>query len=145
MLSLPRKLWALLNRRERRQLAGIAVMVVGMGLAQVIGIGSIAPFVSVLVDPASIQTNDLLRWAFTTFGFDSTNSFLIFLGVAFLVALVVANGFLVLTQWTLIQFGWALQYRLSHRLLQQYLYQPYVAFLQRNSADTGKNILSRRL
>ena len=141
MLSLTRKLWALLNRRERRQLAGLAALVVGMGLAQVVGIGSIAPFVSVLVSPDSVQTNVWLQWAFTTFGFDSTNAFLVFLGLAFLAALVVANGFMVLTQWTLIHFGWSLQYRLSHRLLQQYLYQPYVAFIQRNSADAGKNIL----
>lgn len=142
MLTLPRKLWALLTTRERWQLAGLSGIVVLMSLAQVVGVGSIAPFVSVLVNPESAQTNRWLRWAFEGFGFESTGSFLLFLALAVLVALIVSNGFLALTQWVLIRFGGAFQYRLSRRLLEAYLAQPYAAFLGRNSADTGKNVLS---
>jgi ABC-type multidrug transport system fused ATPase/permease subunit len=142
MLTLPRKLWALLTTRERWQLAGLSGMIVLMGLAQVVGVGSIAPFVSVLVNPESVHTNEWLRWAFESFGFKGIDSFLVFLALAVLVAVALANGFLALTQWALIRFGWALQYRLSRRLMEVYLAQPYVTFLGRNSADTGKNVLS---
>ena len=139
---LPRKLWVLLTTRERWQLAGLFGMVILMGLAQVVGVGSIAPFVSVLLDPESARTNEWLRLAFEGFGFQSTGSFLVFLALAVLLALVVANSFLALVQWVLIRFSWALQYRMSRHLLEAYLAEPYVAFLGRNSADTGKNILS---
>ena len=141
MLTLPRKLWVLLTVRERWQLAGLSGMVTFMGLAQVVGVGSIAPFMTVLFNPESVQTNEWLRQTFERLDFESTNSFLLFLALAVLVALVVANGFLALTQWVLIRFVWALQHRLSRRLLEAYLAQPYIAFLQRNSADTGKNVL----
>jgi len=142
MLTLCRKLWALLTTRERRQIAGLSGLVVIMGLAQVVGVGSIAPFASVLVNPESAQTNQWLRWAFEGLGFESTAAFLLFLAFAVLVAVILANGFLALTQWALIRFGCTLQYRLSRRLLEAYLAQPYAAFLDRNSADTGKNVLS---
>jgi ABC-type bacteriocin/lantibiotic exporter with double-glycine peptidase domain len=137
-----RKILALLSRRERWQLAGLSGMVVLMGLAQVVGVGSIAPFVSVVVNPESVQTNQWLRWTFERFGFDTTASFLVFLAVVVVVAMVVASGFLALTQWMLIRFAWVLQHRLSKRLLEAYMVQPYAAFLGRNSAETGKNVLS---
>jgi ABC-type multidrug transport system fused ATPase/permease subunit len=142
MLSQYRKLWSLFTRRERWQVAVLAAMVVSMGLAQVAGVGTVAPFVRVLVDPDAVQANAQLRWLFEGLGFESTNLFLVLLAGVVLAAFAVANGFLILTQWMLIRFGWNLQYRLSRRLLDAYLAQPYTAFLQRNSADTGKNILS---
>jgi len=142
LLNLPLKLWAILTSRERRQIAGLSGLAVLMGIAQVVGVGSIAPFVSVLVNPESAQTNPWLRWAFEGLGFESTDSFLIFLGLAVLAAIIMANALLALTHWALIRFGTALQYRLSRRLLEAYLAQPYAAFLERNSADTGKNVLS---
>ena len=141
VLTLPRKVWALLTKRERWQLAGLCGVVFLMGLAQVVGVGSIAPFVSVLIDPSSAQTNQWLKWAFDVFGFESTSSFLIFLALVVLAAVIIANCFVALTQWMLVRFGWALQYRLSRRLLEAYLAQPYADFLGRNSADTGKNVL----
>jgi ABC-type multidrug transport system fused ATPase/permease subunit len=142
MLKIPSKIWGLLNSGERWQIAGLFGMVVLMGLAQVVSVGSIAPFVSVLVDPDSVHTNPQISWAYERFGFESVRSFLVFLALSVLAALVVANSFLAFTQWLMIRFSWRLQYRLSRRLLERYLTQPYVAFLQRNSADTGKNILN---
>lgn len=142
MLNVPRQLWAILTTRERWQLVGLSVVILFMGVAQMVSVGSIAPFVSVLVDPESVQTNQLLRWAFDGLGFESTNSFLVFLALVVLAAVIIANGFLALTQWLLIRFGWALQYRLSRGLLETYLAQPYSAFSGRNSADTGKNVLT---
>jgi ABC-type bacteriocin/lantibiotic exporter with double-glycine peptidase domain len=117
-------------------------MVVLMGAAQVVGVGSIAPFVSVLVNPESAQTNPGLSWAFEGLNFESTDSFLLFLGLVVIAAVIMANALLALTQWALIRFGTALQYRLSRRLLEAYLGQPYATFLNRNSADTAKNVLA---
>jgi ATP-binding cassette subfamily C protein len=113
-----------------------------MALAQVVGVGSIAPFVSVMVNPDSAQTNPALHWAFEGLGFSSTDSFLLFLALGVLVAVLAANAYLALNQRMLIRIGWSLQNRLSRRLLEAYLSQPYVAFLSRNSANTGKNILA---
>lgn len=74
MLTLPRKLWALLTVRERWQIAGLSGMVTLMGLAQVVGVGSIAPFMTVLFNPESVQTNEWLRRSFEGLDFESTNS-----------------------------------------------------------------------
>ena len=142
MLDLPRKLFVLLTINERWRLLGLGLMAVVMGFAQVVGVGSIAPFVSVLINPESVETNRWLRSAFDTFGFESTESFLVFLALLVLAALILANGLLALVQWMLIRFAWSLQVRISLHLLGVYLRQPYTEFLSRNSADKGKNVIA---
>lgn len=142
MMTRPRKLLALLTRRERGQLAGLSVAVLLMGLTQAMGVGSIAPFISVLVAPESARTNDWLRFAFDGLSFSSVDVFLVFLASVAFVAVILSIGFMTLTQWMFIRFGEGLRYRLSRRLLESYLANPYITSVESNSADTGKNILS---
>ena len=141
MIRLFQRLWALLSSHERWQLIGLSGMVTLMGFAQLVGVASIVPFVSVLIDPESAQSNPRLQSVFNTLNFGTIESFLLFLALMVMGALLVANGLLAVTQWLLIRFGWTLQYRLSRRLLEAYLARPYDALLGRNSADTGKNVL----
>lgn len=140
--KLPFAIWALLTARERWKVIGLMALVSLMGVAQVVGVGSVAPFVSVLVSPDSVKTNPWLQTAYHTLGFASTNEFLLFLAAVVLASLVLANVLLTATQFLLFRFSSSLQYRLSRQLLSSYLYQPYAAFLGQNTADIGKNVLS---
>jgi ATP-binding cassette subfamily C protein len=99
------------------------------------------PFLSVAADPGMIQQNEYLLWAYETFGFADTNTFLIALGLAALVAMVVSNAFIILTTWALYRYAWGRNHTLSRRLLRSYLHRPYEYFLTRNSSELGKNIL----
>lgn len=141
MLTTARKILALFAPAEQRQLLGVMAAILAMGMLQLLGVGSVLPFVGVLTNPDLIQSNATLAWAYSSIGFSSTNGFLLFLGLASLIFLVSSNAFLAFTLWLMTRFAWSNQQRLSSRLLQGYLAQPYEAFLQRNSADTGKNIL----
>jgi ATP-binding cassette subfamily C protein len=108
---------------------------------EVVSVASIMPFLSVAADPASVHENAYLAWAFETFGFADTNSFLIALGIGALTALVVSNSFIVFTTWALVRYVWRRNHTLSRRLLRSYLHRPYEYFLTRNSSELGKNIL----
>lgn len=141
MVDTFRKLIALFSPAERRRLAGVFLAILGMGILQLAGVGSVLPFVSVLANHGLIHTNPLLVWTYSTLGFTSTNGFLIFLGFGVLVFLVASNAFVAFTIWLITRFAWDKQFGLSAALFEGYLRQPYEAFLNRNSADTGKNIL----
>ena len=131
----------LLTPRERGNLYLLFCAVLVMAGLEVVSVGSIMPFLQVAADPASVHENAYLSWAYETFGFADTNSFLIALGLAALVALVVSNAFIVFTTWALFRYVWGRNHSLSRRLLRSYLYRPYEYFLTRNSAELGKNIL----
>ncbi len=136
-----RKLFSLLTRRERRNLLIVFAAVLVMASLQVMSVASIMPFLSVAANPSSIQENPYLRWAYTTFEFSSTSSFLIVLGVAALLILLTSNAFIIFTRWLMERYAWGRNHSLSRRLLRSYLYRPYEYFLTRNSAELGKNIL----
>lgn len=131
----------LLTPRERRNLFLLFGAVVVMAGLEVVSVASIMPFLSVAADPESVHQNLYLSWAYDTFGFTDTSSFLVTLGVAALIALVMSNAFIVFTTWALFRYAWGVNHTLSRRLLRNYLHRPYEYFLTRNSAELGKNIL----
>ncbi len=131
----------LLTSRERRKLYLLFCAVFVMAGLEVVSVGSILPFLQVAADPASVHENVYLSWAYETFGFPDTHTFLIALGLAALTALVVSNAFIVLTTWALFRYAWGRNHALSWRLLRSYLHRPYGYFLTRNSAELGKNVL----
>lgn len=113
-----------------------------MALVQVVGIASVMPFLALVANPETIDTNFMLSWMYSTFGFESRHSFLVFVGVAALVILVLSNAFAALTDWMMMRFSWQLHHSLSLRMLEEYLNKPYAYFLNQNSAALGKNLLS---
>ena len=140
-MDLLKKLFALLSRRERRNLYFLFAGVLVMATLQVASVASIMPFLSVASDPSLVTEQPYLRWAYEHLGFTSTRLFLIALGVGSLVALTLSNIFIILTRWATERYAWGRNHTLSRRLLRSYLYRPYEYFLTRNSAELGKNIL----
>lgn len=135
------KVFALISRRERRQTYWLSVGIMIMGLMEVAGVASIMPFMAVVSNPEVIHTNIYLSQFYDMLGFSSQNRFLFFLGTGVIVVLAVSNGFSALVTWLLLRFIYMQGHSLSQRLLNKYLNQPYVFFLNRNTADLNKNIL----
>src|SRR3990167_1603938 len=108
----------------------------------VVGIAFVAPFIAIVADPKAVNTHSKVAWLFHHLHFTSTHKFLIFVGVLVLVALILGNGISALTSWLMLRFTNMRSFTLSKRLLENYLKQPYVYFLDKNSAVLTKNILS---
>ena len=64
------------------------------------------------------------------------------LGVFVFILLGTSITFKAFTTYIQIRFIQLVQHSISKRLIEKYLKQPYVWFLNRNSADFGKTILS---
>ena len=141
MIQSIRRMLSLFPREERLSFIWVLVAMIMMGFLQMAGVGIVLPFVSLLSDPGSIHESAWLEWAYAGMGFQTSNAFLMFVGAALLVILVASNVFTAYTIWLMTRFAWGVQQRISARLLRGYLHQPYETFLNRNSADTGKNIL----
>ncbi|MEE2861796.1 MAG: ABC transporter ATP-binding protein [Pseudomonadota bacterium] len=142
MIGSYRKLFAILNARERRQAALLVLVALFMGLLDVLGVASILPFLAVVSNPELITENYWLSSVHQWLGAPQTNTFLIILGTgAFLfvlfTALFRAASFYVLTYYVRMRVP-----SLSMRLMESYLSRPYIWFLQRHSADLGKAILT---
>lgn len=137
-----RRIVGLLTPKERRRGLLVVCLMVVSATMETAGVASVLPFLSVLSDPQLLETNPALRWTFHTIGFASVNEFQLFLGVAALLAVLISAAVRVLTEYRIVRFVELRRHSLSYRLLQRYLRQPYQFFLNRNSADLSKDLLS---
>lgn len=139
------KLLDLLSPSEVKRAAVLMVMMLAMASLDVLGVASILPFIAVLANPALVETSPILLWAYqfsANLGVASVDQFLFLLGFLVFVLLVFSLTFKALTTYAQTRFALMREYSIGKRLVEGYLHQPYSWFLNRHSADLGKNILS---
>ena len=142
MITTYKKIWSLLEVKEKRMAITLLFQMVIFGIVEMFGIVSIIPLVAVLSEPLLIEQNKFLTNLYQNYNFQSTNSFLIFLtSIVFIVTVLrtLFNGFL---NHNLLRYTQLRNHAFSTRLLESYLKRPYIYFLNKHSADLGKTVLS---
>lgn len=142
MFSVFKKFYSIFTESERRGVLLLFLPMTISAIINVMGIAFVAPFIAIVSNPHAIQTHEKIAWLFNELHFTSTHKFLLFLGVLVLIMLAVGNGIGALTSYLSLRFINMRSFTLSKRLLENYLKQPYVYFLNKNSAVLTKNILS---
>lgn len=140
-----KKILFFLKSSEKKSALILLAMVVLMGLIEVAGVLSIMPFIIVLSNPEVIETNRIFINIYKVaelFGVNSINSFLIFLGFGVFFVLMFSLIYKALTVYAQIRYSTSREASIGKRLIENYLHQPYVWFLNRNSSEIGKNILA---
>ena len=144
-MQILKKILFLLTPKERKKAVFLLLMILMMALIDVIGVASILPFMSVLVNPSLIETNFVLINLFEYFkgfGIENNQQFLFVLGVMVFIILVSSLIFKAITLYFQIKFNEMVLYSISKRLVENYLHQPYEWFLNNQTAELGKTILS---
>lgn len=141
-MSTWKKVWAMLDMRERRNALFVLGIVIIGALSSALMVGSVVPFLSVLSDPGRIQSTPVLAWSYDAFGFRSEYGFLVGLGVASLAVIVFTSLMQIVKAWVVAQFTMMRMHSISHRLLSAYLRQQYEFFLNRHSGEIGTRILA---
>ena len=113
-----------------------------MSIVEVVGVASIVPFMAVISTPEMIHENSYLSIVFNLFNISDKNEFIILLGVAIIVLMLLSNSSQAFITWKITHFTQNLLHRLQVRLLEQYLLRPYDFYLNRNTSELGKNIMS---
>ena len=140
-----KKLIFLLTPTERKDSFYLLLMIIMMALLDMIGVASILPFMAVISNPEVIESNIFINYIFISsknIGIDNDKEFLFFLGVLTFSLLIISLIFKTITTYVQLLFVQMREYSISKRLVEGYLHQPYSWFLNRHSADLGKNILS---
>lgn len=139
------KFLILLSRNERKNAFLLLVLISIMAFLDMVGVASIFPFMSVLTSPEQIQDNYILSKMFeisSKLGVENNNQFLLALGMLVFFLLVFSLLFKAFTTYVQLRFVQMREYSISKKFIESYLNQPYAWFLNRNSADLGKTIIS---
>ncbi len=142
LINLIKKIKIIIAPQEKWQLLVLFASILLTALFQTLGVVSILPFMSIVMQPEIIESNRWLNWLYNSLGFTSVNSFIIFIGILMLLIIIIGNLTSALATWLKVRFVWRKNHNISSALLKKYLSLPYVYFLTKNTADLTKNILS---
>jgi ABC-type multidrug transport system fused ATPase/permease subunit len=131
---------SLLNKREKRQLVFVVFALLVMGFIELVGVGSISPFISVVSNPEIIHTNEYLDFVYNYLNFSSDTGFIIAFGIVIIVIIAVSNVCLAGITFIIYIYSGKRFHSISMRLFEKYLRQPYIFFLNVNTAELIKKI-----
>ncbi len=139
------KIFIILSRNERVRSVYLLFLIISMALIDMIGIASVMPFIALLTNPEIILSNKIINYAYqksSIFGVEDEQSFLILTGFFVFFLLIISIIVKALTAYFQSRYIRYCEYSLSKRLTRKYIYQPYSWFLNQNSSEIGKTILS---
>ena len=144
-MQILKKILFFLTPSELKKAGLLLILILIMAFIDMMGVASILPFMAVLTNPSLIETNAMLNNFFqasSVIGIKTTKEFIFFLGILVFLILIFSLSFKAITIYVQARFIQMREYSISKRLLETYLNQQYSWFLNRNSADLGKSILS---
>jgi len=137
-----KKVIGLLSRGERKHALYLLFIMVISAALDVLGVASILPFFQVLGNPDLIKSNFFFNTLYRDLNFTTNRDFIFFLGSTVFFLLVLSLGFKAFSTYLQIRFTLIREYSIGKRLIEGYLRQPYIWFLDRHSVDLSKSILS---
>lgn len=142
MLNTLKQLWQILTPLDKRKLLLVLALVMIMALIEAAGVVSIMPFLAVLSNPKTIESNTILKTLYELSSNNTPQQFIMYLGILSLVIVVISTCVKILAQYASNRFSNLQRHYFATRLLKIYLQQNYEFFIQRNSSTLIKNILS---
>jgi ABC-type dipeptide/oligopeptide/nickel transport system ATPase component len=140
-----KKLFFLLSRKEKKLAVLLLICVIIMAVLDMIGIASILPFITIILDPTQVETNTFLNTIYkfsSLYGVKTYQEFIFVLGVFIFTLLIFSSIFKTFTTYFQNNFVYMREHSVGKRLVEGYLHQNYSWFLHRHSTNIGKIILS---
>ena len=120
---------------DKRKLLFIVPLFIVSSLLDVLGIGLIVPYVSLIVNPESIANGDY-KIILDFFSLPSKASdLLVITSVVLLLVFLFKTILIILINWVIFSFGYGQQVRIRSLLMNAYQNMPYDKFLHHNSSE----------
>ncbi|MGN0403293.1 MAG: ABC transporter ATP-binding protein [Acetatifactor sp.] len=142
MLRILKKLNILLDKKQKRVMGGLVIMMVVSAFLQTLGVGLLVQVVNLVIDPEAMQKNDAIIWMYDLLGFESYKSFSITVMVLLILTFIAKNAFLFLQQKLTFAFVYGNQFRTSERMMRNYLRRSYEFYLNADTAIVQRSITS---
>ena len=142
MLQIIKKLRILLDKKQKRAMARLVVLMIIGAFLQTAGVGMLVQAVNVVIDPQVLEKSGLVRCFYDFLGCRDFRSFSITVMVLLVVTFAVKNFFLFVQQKLTFAFVYTNQFATSERMMRNYLRRGYEFYLNADTAVVQRNITS---
>lgn len=141
MLDIFKKLSYLLDRREKIQVIGLFFLLLIGGALEMLGVGFVVPFISLVSQPNLIQEQPILNRIYLGLGSPSQAHFLAIICLIYVLIYLGKNVYVAFMYYLQYRFVFNKQRLVADKLLKGYLGAPYTFHLQRNTAVLIRNLV----
>ncbi len=142
MIKILKKLRALLDKKQKRSMAELIILMIVGAFWQTAGVGMLVQAVNVIIDANALQNSKAVAVMYRLSGSGSYESFSIMVMVLLILVFVVKNIFLFFQQKLTFAFVYTNQFRTSERMMRNYLRRGYEFYLSADTAAVQRNITS---
>lgn len=142
MRKVLKKMRVLLDARQKRQMAGIVLMMLVGGVLESLGIGLIVPVMTVVLNPDEIGKSDILSALYSGLGMRNPSQFAAFFMVLLIIVFVVKNVFLYVMNVVWLRFIYTNQFATSRRMMINFMKRPYEYYLGADTTVIQRSITS---
>ena len=128
-------MWRNLSKRRRRQLLMVALLMLVGALVEVVNLGAIFPFISVLAAPETVFSISMVQDIAGSLGITRADQLVLPITLIFIGTVSLAGAFRLLVLWLNNRLAYAAGHELSALVYQNTLYQPYHVHISRNSSE----------
>ena len=143
MLKLLKKLWHFLEKKRKRQFFGLIFLTIITSFAEMISLGAIFPFITVLTNPEQVYEIPFLGEILISNGMEKGDELIIPLATLFALAALVAGLMRLFLLKVSVLISNATGADLSINVFERTLYQPYSTHISRSSSEVISGITQK--
>ena len=138
-----RGLWGHLGRRRQWQTLAVTILMVCSAFAEVITLGTVVPFIAVLVEPERAMAFGPVARVAEWVGITSADQLVFPLAGVFLATALMAAALRLLVLWATTRLAMATGAELAAKAFERNLYQPYEVHVHRHSSEVTSGIIQK--
>lgn len=142
MLKILKKMNLLLDRKQKRSMIWIILMMLVGGVLESLGVTMLVPIITVVLDPVKVEENKYLSAIYHGLDLQNTTQFAVVMLAAFVGVIVVKNIFLFCQQKVQLKFVYTNQFATSRRMMINFMQRPYEYYLNADTSVIQRNITS---
>ena len=135
-----KKLSYIFSFHDKVKMLLILVSVLIGSMLELMGVAVFTPFVNIIMNPQTIQEKWYLKLLYDFFSFQTVNTFLAAVAGAIMLIYLFKNVFLALQKNWIYKFSYGVQMKISTRLLETYIQEPYTFHLNHNIAVLQRSL-----
>ena len=135
LLKIIFRLWLELSKNRRLQVFSLFVLMIICGLAELISLASVIPFLIVLTDPSKLENINFLDYLFNLLAIDSQTEILIFTTIIFGLASFITMIIRLTNLWLNGALSANIGSELSNKVYMTMLYKPYHWHVKVNTSE----------
>ncbi len=128
------------DKKQKITVLKILFQIIIGTILELVGVTAVLPFIEVAMDADKIHINKAIELLYDFFRFESIQDYLAFMAILLILIYILKNFFLVYLNYNIYRFNYDNQRLVAKKLLDTYLKEPYIFFLNHNSADLVRNI-----